>query len=94
MVVMAINVYMKVSLDISEYTTRFHSFTDGTIPPVYNSEFVSNFFIDDILDRNLPSIFLSSIIPNSVATSVGKKKKKQLLMVLQKEIARQKKNHA
>ena len=75
MIVMAINVYMKVILDPSEYTTRFHSFIDGTIPPVCNSKFVNNFFIDDIPDRNLPSVFLSSIIPNSVTTSVIKKQR-------------------
>jgi hypothetical protein len=57
---------------------------------VYDSEFVGNFFTDDIPDGNRPSTFLSSVIPNFVATSVGKKK--QLPMVLQMKIAHQKKN--
>ena len=56
------------------YTTSFHSFTDRTIPLVCDSEFVGNFFTDDIPDGNRPSTFLSSVIPNSVATLVGKKK--------------------
>jgi hypothetical protein len=69
-------------------TTRFHSFTDGTILLACDLEFVGNFFTDDTPDRNRPSAFLSSVIPNSIATSVGKKK--HVPMVLHTEIARQK----
>jgi hypothetical protein len=71
---------------IFPFTTRFHSFTDGNIPSVCDLEFVGNFFTDG---KRLLA-FLSSVIPNSVAKSVGKKKK--LPMVLQREIAREKKN--
>ena len=71
-------------------TTRFHSFTDGTISSVCDSEFVGNFFTDNIPDGNRPLAFLSSVIPNFVSTSVGKKK--QLPMVLQTKIACKKKS--
>jgi hypothetical protein len=52
------------------YTTRLHSFTDGNIPSVCDLEFVGNFFTDE----KRSSAFLSSVIPNSIAKSVGKKK--------------------
>jgi len=69
-------------------TTRFHSFTDGNISSVCDSEFVCNFVTDDIPDRKCPLTFLLSVIPNSVAKSIGKKK--QSTMILQTKIARQK----
>jgi hypothetical protein len=68
------------------YTTRLHSFTDGNILLVCDLEFIGNFFTDE----KRSSAFLSSVIPNSIAKSVGKKK--QLPMVLQTKIVRQKKN--
>jgi hypothetical protein len=70
------------------YTTRLHSFTDGNILLVCDLEFIGNFFTD----KKRSSAFLSSVIPNSIAKSVGKKK--QLPMVLQTKIVRQKKKFA
>jgi len=70
-------------------TTRFHSFTDENILSICDSEFVGNFFTDKIINGKRPSAFLSSVIPNSITKSVGKKK--QFLMVLQTEITHQKK---
>jgi hypothetical protein len=70
------------------YTTRLHSFTDGNILLVCDLEFIGNFFTDE----KRSSAFLSSVIPNSIAKSVGKKK--QLPMVLQTKIVRQKKKFA
>jgi hypothetical protein len=70
------------------YTTRLHSFTDGNILLVCDLEFIGNFFTD----KKHSSAFLSSVIPNSIAKSVGKKK--QLPMVLQTKIVRQKKKFA
>jgi len=64
---------------IGSDTTRFHSFTDETIMLVCDSEFVGNVFTDDIPDRNRSSAFLSSVIPNSVAISVGKKSRRCVL---------------
>ena len=52
------------------YTTRFHNFTHGHIPSVCDWEFVGNLFTD----RIRPSDYLLSVIPHSVAISVGKKK--------------------
>jgi hypothetical protein len=56
------------------YTTRLHSFTDGNILLVCDLEFIGNFFTDE----KRSSAFLSSVIPNSIAKSVGKKKKKKI----------------
>jgi hypothetical protein len=72
------------------FTTRFHSFTDENISSVCDSLFIGNFITDDITDGNSPSAFLSSVIPHSIAKAVCKKKK-TLTMVLQTEIALQKK---
>ena len=57
------------------HTTRFHSFTDGPIPSVYDYKFVGDFFTDVIADGLRPSAFPSSVIPHSVGISVGKTKK-------------------
>ena len=57
------------------FTTRFHSFTDGTIPSVYYQKFVGDFFTDVITDGIRPSALPSSVIPHSVGISVGKTKK-------------------
>jgi len=59
----------------SYFTTRFHSFTDGNIPLVCDYEFVGNLFTDIFTDGLCPSAFPSSVIPNSVAISVGNTKK-------------------
>ena len=56
-------------------TTRFHSFTDGPIPSVYDYKFVGEFFTDVIADGLHPSALPSSVIPHSVGISVGKTKK-------------------
>jgi hypothetical protein len=56
-------------------TTRFHNFTDGNIPSVCDYEFVGNLFIDVFTDEIHPSTFLSSVIPHSIAISVGNTKK-------------------
>ena len=48
-------------------TTRFHSFTDKNIPLFYDSEFVVNFFTNEIPDGKRPSAFLSLLIPNFIA---------------------------
>ena len=56
-------------------TTRFHSFTDGKIPSVCDKKFVGDFFSDVITDGLRPSALPSSVIPHSVAISVGKTKK-------------------
>ena len=58
-----------------KFTTRFHSFTDGPIPSVCDRKFVGDFFTDVITDRLCPLAFPSSVIPPSVALSVGKTKK-------------------
>jgi len=60
---------------VLKVTTRFHSFTDGKIPSVCDSKFVGDFFTDVITDGLRPSAFPSSVIPHSVAISVGKTKK-------------------
>jgi hypothetical protein len=57
-----------------QFTIRFHSFTNGNIPSVCDSTFLGNFFTDNIPDGKRASTFLSSVIPNFVAKSVGKKK--------------------
>ena len=57
-------------------TTRFHSFTDGHIPSVCDRHFVGKLFTDYITDGIHPSEYLLSVIPHSVAISVGNKKKK------------------
>jgi hypothetical protein len=57
---------------------------------MYDYGIVSNLFPDVLTDGIRLSAFLSSVIPYSVAISVGKIKK-HLLMVLQMEIARKKK---
>ena len=56
-------------------TTRFHSFTDGNIPSVCDRTFVGKVFTDYITDGIRPSEYLLSVIPHSVAISVGNKKK-------------------
>jgi hypothetical protein len=56
-------------------TTRFHSFTDGPIPSVYDYKFVDDFFTDIISDGLRPSALPSSVIPHSVGISVRKIKK-------------------
>jgi len=56
-------------------TTRFHSFTNGSIPSVYDYKFIGDFFTDVISDGLRPSALLSSVIPHSVGISVGKTKK-------------------
>ena len=43
----------------SSTTTRFHSFTDGTISSVCDSEFVGNFFTNDIPDGNPDIIYVA-----------------------------------
>ena len=58
-----------------KFTTRFHSFTDGQIPSVCDQKFVGDFFTDIITDGLRPSALPSSVIPHSVAISVGKTKK-------------------
>ena len=71
-------------------TTRFHSFTDGHIPSVCDRTFVGKVFTDYITDGILPSEYLLSVIPHSVAISVGNKKTR-LPTVLPTVRARQKK---
>ena len=56
-------------------TTRFHSFTDENIPSVCDRTFVGKVFTDYITDGLLPSEYLLSVIPHSVAISVGNTKK-------------------
>ena len=56
-------------------TTRFHNFTDENIPSVCDYEFVGNLFTNIFTDEIRPSTFLSSVIPHSVAISVGNTKK-------------------
>ena len=55
--------------------TRFHSFTDGNIPSVCDRTFVGKLFTDYIADGISPSEYLLSVIPHSVAISVGNTKK-------------------
>ena len=54
-------------------TTRFHSFTH--IPSVCDRTFVGKVFTDYITDGIRPSEYLLSVIPHSVAISVGNTKK-------------------
>ena len=56
-------------------TTRIHSFTDVHISSVGDWEYVSKLFTDKLTDGIRPSAYLSSVIPHSVAISVGKTKK-------------------
>ena len=56
-------------------TTRFHSFTDGNILSVCDRTFVGKVFTDYITDGILPSEYRLSVIPHSVAISVGNTKK-------------------
>ena len=56
-------------------TTRFHSFTDGHISLVCDRTFIGKVFTDYITDGILPSEYLLSVIPHSVAISVGNTKK-------------------
>ena len=56
-------------------TTRFHSFTDGNILSVCDRTFVGKVFTDYITDGIIPSEYLLSVIPHSVAISVGNTKK-------------------
>ena len=76
--------------NIIDDTTRFHSFIDGHIPSVSDKTFVGKVFTDYITDGILPSEYLLSVIPHSVAISVGNTKK-LLPMVLPTDRARQKK---
>jgi hypothetical protein len=56
-------------------TTRFHSFTDGNISSVCDYQFVGELFTDVFTDIIRLSAFLSSVIPHSVAISIGNIKK-------------------
>ena len=57
------------------HTTRFHNFTDRHILSVCDRTFVGKVFTDYITDGILPSECLLSVIPHSVAISVGNTKK-------------------
>jgi len=63
------------SFSSTSTTIRFHSFTDGPIPSVYDYKFVGDFFTDIISDGLRPSALPSSVIPQSVGISVRKTKK-------------------
>jgi hypothetical protein len=58
-----------------EFTARFHNFTEENILSVYDYNFVGDLLTDVFTDGFGPSAFPSSVIPHSVAISVGKTKK-------------------
>ena len=56
----------------TELATELGS-TDENISSVCDSEFVGIFFTDGLPEGKRPSAFLSLVLPNSIANSVGKK---------------------